>query len=121
MTTSSASSFAAERVRAHTPNQNHSFIQNYFLQSEWEILRSETINQRMRLVVSRCIAVGLHYPNEPTLVRLVGLLFLARQRPDVRPEESIVLLRDLKCIFKSMRKTSVRPEAIIPVFPATNT
>ena len=101
--------------------QTHSHLQNYFVKSEWDILCKGAIDTRMRTVVSRCLAIGLMFPNESTLVRMVALLYLARDQGEVRPDESYALLRDLKCMLKVMRKTCAKPADSIHIFPSTHT
>ena len=91
------------------------------MKSEWDILCKGAIDTRMRTVVSRCLAIGLMFPNESTLVRMVALLYLARDQGEVRPDESYALLRDLKCMLKVMRKTCAKPADSIHIFPSTHT
>ena len=104
--------------------QNHMYMYNYFSKDDWEHLRSEAsnIDNRISVVVDRCLTIGLFFPTEKTYSSLLSIIAVAgRELWDA--ETSYAHLQNLKTRFKSQRKAKIeiegRGKRIIDKFPVS--
>jgi hypothetical protein len=91
--------------------QNFETIHLYFGQAHWDALRSSmSADQKMDLIVSHAVTLGLRFPMEPTVQKIVGLYCMMSNGYN----EAMSLAGSMKHEFVKFAKKRVKALGISP-------
>ena len=87
-------------------SQDHYYIENYFTETIWEMLKSDRQIREKLLEVSEFVVntVGLHYPRELTVASILGVVFAAHGK-HLSYQQARDHLLDFKEILRAERKS----------------
>jgi len=107
--------------------QTNFFLQRYFLQYEWDKLKSKTVSLQEKLMTiwKRKEKLGDVFCSEMSEVHSIAILELAARDVDaeifdINPQDCYTKLSRLKDLFKQMRKKAPNPHfGQVTLFPET--
>lgn len=95
------------QVVARAACQSHFFLYNYLTSEDWDALLAQSIvSLKMKVLVSRGLAIGLGNPSEKTFVSILAITIVAAQS-SMSSVEAHTLLADLKRMWRTARASQV--------------